>query len=256
MSKDYRLENIARDYEIVLFDSSALIDPFNHRQRGRPNEFICYRSTINLQKKIDYILFLQECLRKKYPFYITKDVMGEINKGGGDAKTYKMYMKNSGYLRKRRVFVSPKTIKRENCEFNRLISLFVNNDRVIDEQLTDSEIEQYSNLFSDFSYLMELNDLTETIIGPNRILSETDFDFLLKGIVLSNSRGKTALLTNDSGIRKARFHLIKKQIFNPFNLVLFKGADLEYFVESEKYWAEIKKFRERRFLTSSGFVSK
>ena len=201
MVNDYRLEKIAREYEIVLFDSSVLIDPFGNHYKGKHNEFIRSMNTLDLQKKIDYILFLQECLREKYPFYVTKKVMEEINKSGGYAKTYKIHIRNSKYPNKRRVFVSPKTIERENREFNRLISLLVNSDRVI--QFTGSETESYSNFSSDFFYLKGLEEL-----------SETDFDFLMNGIVLSNNRGKTAILTNDSGIRRAWVHLTKKQVLN------------------------------------------
>jgi hypothetical protein len=229
MVSDYGLEKIVKEYKIVLFDSSSLIDPFcGSRYKGVHNEYVCSIKTNELQKKIDYILFLQECLRKNYPFYVTEKIIKEINRGGGHAKNYRIRLRHSTYPKKRRVFVSPKTIEREGSEFNRLVSLFLNNHVI---KLTDSETGLYSNFSSDFFYLMKLEEL-----------SETDFDFLIKGIVLSESRGKTALLANDSGIRKAWFHLTKRQIFHPTDLVLFKSIGLDNFVESQEYPKEIKSY--------------
>jgi len=231
---DYGLEKIVKEHKIVLFDSSALIDPFSEfNYEGIHNRYICSIKTNELQKKIDYIIFLQECLRKNYPFYITKKVIKEINQGGGYARNYKIRLRHSTYPRKRKVFVSPKTIERESCEFNRLISLFEHH--II--QLTDSEMKSYSLLSSRFPYLINFNGL-----------SETDFDFLINGVVLANNRGKTTLLTNDSGIRRAWFYLTKKRIVDPFNLTLFKGSGLDYFVESQSYIEERKIFVKRKSL--------
>ena len=223
MTEKYGIEKIAKEHDFVLFDSTALIDPFCNRKNNEGHDEItkCI-NTKNLHKKIDYIVFLQDCLRERYPFYLTKKIMNEVNKDGNYARDYKRHLKNSGHFKGSVFFVSPKTIEKETSEFNRLISLFSNKGRIV--QLTDYEKKLYSRFSFDFSYLKDLKNL-----------NDTNFDFLLSGMVLSNTRGRTAILTNNSKIRRARFHLIKKHVFNPDYFVLFWCLGSESFYKSEDF---------------------
>lgn len=222
----YGLEKIAQSYQFALLDTNALISPFYHSVSGGRHGFgIRDLKTLRIHKDIEYMLALQESLRKGYPFYVIERVMKEIR--GGDVNSYRHGIQ---HCKQRKKFVSPKTIERKQIEKDRLISLLQHYKRVL--QLNDAEQEIYSALDKDFSYLKGAMDL-----------SDIDLDYLLSGIVLSRTRGKTALMTNDRGIRESWLDLIQRGIINPLELDLCRALGLGYFVRDAEYHEEKRRLK-------------
>ncbi|MBI4116430.1 hypothetical protein HY449_01660 [Candidatus Pacearchaeota archaeon] len=183
------LDELVSAYKIVLFDTSSILGYLNRKERGVSISDKINKSCFNLENTD----FLHRYAENGH-IYLTPEVVSES-------------LANNSYSVKKRIRRRSSHHDSESLELIRLrgkclrsLRRFVNsvelNQNIVVLNAEESEI--YSNLKSKFNF-----------IKSKYSLSETDFSIVLSGIVLSQKRGLTAIVSNDFGLLKSGVELAK-----------------------------------------------
>ncbi|PIN90604.1 hypothetical protein COU57_03035 [Candidatus Pacearchaeota archaeon CG10_big_fil_rev_8_21_14_0_10_32_14] len=166
-------------YDVVLFDTCTLSPRVSETRSGQMRR---------LQEEESFARTLQQEVNNGGHIYFTEKVMVEAFDTLGLSRQIRFV---KGMSKNQRKFYPPEvTYLRTKQELERLASYICNNKKVL--MLSKDEKGLYKLVEDEVMFLREKYSL-----------SQTDFDLLLSGEVLSNTRGSVAILSRDNGIYHA-----------------------------------------------------
>lgn len=204
------LEKVVKDYDYFLIDNCAFQEVIYNTYFPKSLNGKFKRS--QLRKKS--IEFWKKNLGFYKNFYTTSKVIEEMR----GVRHYDYKGSINKYLLKKnhhRILQLQRSIRDTNKEKNRLIMLLEEN-RVLVLNLEEQGIYPY------------FYNLSHNLKNYYK-LSETDFDLLISGRVLSKTRGPSAIISNDFGIVKAWKSLLNKKEFSIESLGFFVRQKLTSF---------------------------
>ncbi|MEM4326068.1 MAG: hypothetical protein QXU40_02090 [Candidatus Pacearchaeota archaeon] len=193
------LEELIESGERMLIDTNIINgfirgkkDCVEFNKLGSAEEKIKFSRSNN-----EFVLSLIKAVENGALFYLTEEIIKEIDP---KSYNYKKIIKDYSNQKDRLLLELRREIN-EVCRLKRkIIESFVDNERVISYEgegvysrigeIIEKEI--YEEKFNTFLYLKERYNL-----------SVTDYDFLIKGIIMSEKCGCFVLLSNDFGIARA-----------------------------------------------------
>lgn len=211
-SHPIHIDDLCKEFDNFLFDTSALNSPLINSKEYSPLR----KRTERIRAEKDSDIFLRRYLQRKPEFMTTIKVKNECknkNEQFGIRETFNKYdfIKIS---RKERILY--KEICSEKKEWKKLIKVFNKKGRIVHQ--TEKEKERWDFLYNKYA-----------IAKSKYNLSEVDYDLLITGAVLSNSRGKTAILSNDFPLYYAYSKLIKHENLDPSKYGFFIRIKKEFF---------------------------
>jgi len=191
------LEQLVSEDSFVLFDNNILVGPLQRPKRdSNRDEKLSY-----IQESINFYEELMDHIQNGENYFITKGVWEEYHtfRSEGDTTGTDIELRNAqkALTKKRR----------------KLAEEFVRGQRIvnIDE---GREMEFYSELKK---YSRKL----KRSFG----VSKVDLDLLFSGVVISNTRGPTSLVSNDFGIYHS-WNLLEEEGY-------FSREQLKYFIKKD-----------------------
>ncbi|MFC1682231.1 hypothetical protein ACFL0X_01270 [Nanoarchaeota archaeon] len=190
--RSFTLDDITDYYELVLVDTSAFIASF---ERYRENVELDFGGQLRKLQKVERSLqgFI-DSIREKEIIRTTQLVVDELQR----YKVTPLHRKHDGHI----------PINRLAQKGERKIRTLTSLIKLV--ELSPDERERY--------------DICKKVYTPHigaYRLSETDADLLFTGIILGLENTQTALLTKDSGISKAHFHLRRIDTSYPSEFNMF-----------------------------------
>lgn len=192
------LDDIVSDYPIMLIDTSVLLKSLTDKitlvQLNGKN--------IVLEKDHQFRVELMKYLKGDMPIFITSLVSEEYL--SGKHYSYKNAIKkldSRGVKNRREQMETNRKIDAAQKEEKKLINTFEENERIL--KLNEKERSLYRNFYERYPDVQNMYEL-----------SETDFDLLISGAVLAQTRNFCALLSNDFGIVKGWGYFLKKEKLN------------------------------------------
>ena len=225
----YSLEQVASAYEIILPDTCAICRHSRRRESGLISEQkekdsnTHYKSysfwkdhVLNSDKK--NIFFIQEVIKELEENSVVK--YKPRFDGKPNERRYMIRVKDHQKGFRPRADTSSfkrfaKNTKSVSSRGKSLLKLLTRENLILN--LTGEEKERYDCLYDEFRNLI--------FLGENP-LTGADYPLLIKSIVVSENRGKTALISNDVGIFNCWVELLK----NPD--LKIKG-NLDFFFRNE-----------------------
>ena len=198
-SKICTLEEICEDYKIVLLDNSVILQSFDSCLRHHYTQ----DKIRLLRDQFKSISFWKPYFIKYSNIYLIPEVLKELDCRAVENKKIK-YKKRKGKEQERYGLPFKEFTINLNIYLKRkkdLLKLIKKTDSTI--QLTDSEKEKIKHLFNTCEYLK----------NQEKQLSDVDYSIIINGICLSQTRGKTVILSNDGGIFYAWRDSVKKYLF-------------------------------------------
>ena len=215
------LERVVSKYSIVLMDTSVI----SHYLGGNQNPISIEEKMIVLEENHQCRIVLIDYLNKGLPCFMTSSVLEELQVG--DHYNYKKMIKRASSYKNARLIPKAgsdkakellelrRKIKNAQKERRKLIITFQENDRVL--ELNRNEIDLYNLFYKAYSGLLSLYKL-----------SEVDFDLLVSGAVIAQTRESSALVSNDiRGIAHAWNYILRKEKISlkKFGFVNRKGIN-------------------------------
>lgn len=205
------LEEISERYGFILIDTSSLTWSSLKNIEVRLLDF---EGLMSIPKEIikSTVLF-KEFLEERKNFYVTQLILEEYNHNA--YYPYKKIIKNRKKISKKGLKLCRK--KREaSKEMGKLVRALEENGGIL--ELDEDERKLYGKMSKKYSFLKR-----------KRNISETDFDFLIAGVVVSMRRNLTSLISNDFGIFYSWRELLKKEKLEPEQLGFFVRKDFNAF---------------------------
>ncbi len=204
------LDDICKEFNILLVDTSVLVKSLEAQSSNSPKLIdkiiskkveTCSSIFFNKYVKDKGIFFLTEKIYKEFycPENITlEEVFPKINRSKISKKELKYFSEIcSGVQEKRNLLKSFK-------KYKKIITL------------DDFEKEKYNEIFTRNLYLKK------KAYGPEgKKTGDNDDDLLIHGAVLSITRDKTAILSNDFPLLYAYRDLLNKEKISPVNYGFF-----------------------------------
>ncbi|MFH1308303.1 MAG: hypothetical protein ABIH72_05615 [archaeon] len=190
-SEKTALDELVQDYSLCLFDTSALICPMgkNERERRLFEEEDFYKSARKLNSAVQFYKYLEALIVQGENILVTQKVLDEFS--------HKLYFHIKKFLRQMGQFEYPgaelceaRARKVESKGRRGLVESIQTYNKILDLSL--KERGMYNRYHQAYFYLPEKFKL-----------SEADIDVLISGAVLANTRGKTCIISNDTGISRA-----------------------------------------------------
>ncbi len=215
------LEKIVSRYSIILMDTSVL----SHYLGGNQDPISIEEKMIMLEEEHQSGTVLMDYLKKGIPCFITHLVSEEFQnrvhypykkmiKRAGSYKDARLIPKAGSYKGKELLKFRRK-IKAAQKERTKLIYTFQENNKIL--ELTEDEHNLYNIFYKRYSNL-----------SSSYKLSDVDFDLLVSGAVISQTRKSSALICNDiRGISYAWKHIRRQENISSkqFGFVLRKGIN-------------------------------
>ena len=206
------LEDISLDYEFILVDNSVFQEILMSSSYSQTDEGKLAHCHIQ-QKCIE---FWKENLQKYNNCYTIQGVLEELKKGTDyDYKEIikrKCPPKKSPYLSKLR-----RTIRDVCKERSRLIRYLEDEGRIL--KLNEKEQGLYKNLFEKYKKC-----------GDYYGLSEVDFNLLISGAVVAQTREPSAIISNDiTGLARTWNFFLKKENISREKFGFFVREDISLF---------------------------
>ncbi len=189
------LEELISEYPIILMDTCAILHYIGENKDPHSPE----EKMIVLEKQHQFITILTDYIGKGIPCFITSLVFEESQIKGH--YPYKKIIKNKRTQHNRELLDRSRKIKNAEKEMNKLSITFQENDRIL--ELNEDE----QNLYNIF------DEKYSTLKGKYN-LSDVDFDLLVSGAVISQTRESSALVSNDSGITYAWHPVLRNEKIN------------------------------------------
>jgi len=191
--KDQTLEEVVSKYRIFLIDTSALSYYFGDNQ----DPISIKEKMIVFEEQHQFTTILIDYIRKGLPCFTTSSVLEESQIK--EYYPYKKIIKNRRTQQDRELLDFSRKIRDTQKERRKLIITFQENDRIL--ELNENEQILY-NIF----------DEKYAILKGKYKLSDVDFDFLVSGVVIAQTRESSALLSNDiRGIANAWNYILRKE---------------------------------------------
>ncbi len=195
--KFYHLNEIFQEYKYVFPDTNAFLEFGTYfDQKGLFNKIS------QEERRIALFDFWKENFSKYEGFFITKKVFEELKEGSYN------YNKASKRTSANKFVVKLRRVKRDsNKKRNEFLNVLNSNNLYVLEKDSEEEV-LYNELSSKYDYFNR---------GLDKI-HPADFDLLITGGVFSKLKGKTAIISNDSPMRRIWSRFIKNENINPYNL--------------------------------------
>ena len=184
--RNYSINQIASGSFIILFDTSAILNPIDHDRGKLPIE----DKIRKYKEKASFFYLLSRLVEKQFPAYITEGILDELLDGVNyrdpnyfgqtSLKVRELHRNHAGCI----------------CKRKELTDAFIDNSRVL--KLNEDEQTIYSCLRVRYCGMKE-----------EYKLSENDWDFLISGLALSQKRASLALISNDIYILNALKKFLK-----------------------------------------------
>lgn len=202
----YNIEAIAREYDLLLMDTSATSIQINPRERIRNKEII----RADFEKRITYCRALCRYVENVTPLYITEGVASELRAD----KHYSNPPKAP--------WIPQRTLMRLLNEANKLRRAFESNDKI----LTFSGEEELEYIRLNNTYLKE---------GIGIGCSEVDIDYLFRGVAIVLEGRSCGLLCNDVGILKLWKSITRRENIPPSKLGFYLNLYTTVFEDTEQH---------------------
>ena len=201
------LEDIASNYKCVLIDNCSFHALSRESSSQSVEEKLNYY--VNQRK---YLGFWKENLKYFDNFYVTLKVIEEIEKARN--YNYKKAIKKTA--RQPLVLELRRAIRDSNKERNRLMIYMRDSQKILEfdgkeEELHTRFCEKYLDIMEEFN------------------IGDVDFDLLIYGLTTSQTRGSSAIISNDFGIVRAWNYLSRKEEFSVKKFGFFSRRDFDNF---------------------------
>ncbi|MFH1500863.1 MAG: hypothetical protein ABIE22_02855 [archaeon] len=209
------LADLAMNYKVVLFDASAIIQPFVMKTRGLTTNFDHEKKMLEYNGRKNLYTYIGALLHQGRPIYITSKISKELGE--------ELPFNPNRILKKRKKISDKKFIRRiralkEDVQIkDEILSLFEEKGRIL--ELSRREQDSYRGFEINYSHLIKRYGL-----------SDADFDFLISGASVASKRGKTALVSNDGGISDAWAEIMKRSSLPSGSLDFFVSNTFKEFI--------------------------
>lgn len=211
------LEEISKDYPIILVDTSSLTWSSLKNIEVRLLDF---EGLMSIPKEIiRSTVFFKEFLEERKNFYVTQLILEEYNHNA--YYPYKKIIKNRKKISKKGLELCRER-REASKKMGKLVRALEENGRIL--ELDKDEEKLYSKMSKKYSFLKR-----------KRNISKADFDFLIAGVVVSMRRNLTSLISNDFGIFYSWRELLKKEKLEPEQLGFFVRKDFNVFKRGKLY---------------------
>ncbi|MEK6817728.1 MAG: hypothetical protein AABX80_02900, partial [Nanoarchaeota archaeon] len=195
------LETLASMEYPVLLDTSVLLGYSNINR----NQITLTEKFAKAKESYDFFVLMQDYVKNGSNFCITSLVSEELQ--NGYSFSLKKSIKKVGYCEDRKLLELHRKRRDSSKEQRILDRTFQENNKIL--QLRKDEQILYDLIYNGNFELKEKYKL-----------SESNFDFLISGMVLAKANGIAALVSNDKGIFRARKDVLMKENFQ-FHKVKF-----------------------------------
>ncbi len=190
-------QTLVKLYDFVLVDNCAL-NALPPRQEKFNREI-----NIRLEKdKFDFMYALIGSIHEGRGIYFTPGIFREIEEANKDPYINRVCYKNKKKGKTRQRYDLARAIQAEDDKQRHLAEEVKKYNRVL--MLDEEELFLYAKLMDDYYFIKNRKDL-----------SEADLQFLLCGEVLSRTRGRTALVSNDFDILFSWLDVMKHSGLTP-----------------------------------------
>ena len=203
------LGDIVAKYSVILIDTSALCNCLGNKQNLTSIE----EKSIACEESYKCTSVLRDYLNKGFPCFTTFPVLEEFQ--ARDHYNYKKVIKKSGHQQNRKFLDFSRKIRDAQKEQRKLIITFQEKDRIL--KLKENEQILYNTFDKNYTMLKEQYNL-----------SDVDFDLLISGAVISQTRESSVLVSNDMrGIFPAWRYILRKGkiTFKRFGFVSRRGIN-------------------------------
>jgi len=216
--KDLSLDRIARRYPIILIDTCALFEPLNG---GNGDTYANMNEKILISdRRCNSAVLFREFVKRRVNLYITPMILEEYC---NNANFLKLIENGDGSLNEGQIELN-KIRTREKKQRKLLVDFLSKTEGNI-IQLDKDEEKRYHHIYQRYLDLK-----------INNGLGDADYDLLVSGLVTSETRAPTCLISNDFGILNSRISLLNKENIGSeqFGFFLrkkfsrFENVDLEY----------------------------
>ena len=207
------LEELSKDYNIILMDTCSLtFSP-------KIDKFTIGSIFLKVATDYDYAFFLRVDIKKGEKIYVTSDVLDEYF--SLKTQNYKKAIKKR--RSKNRISLDLSRLSRDRMkQRSKLKRMFEEKGKVL--KLEEDEPELYGFFYRKYSKIANKNEL-----------SETDFNFLISGMILNQkTEHPICLISNDYGIFYSWKAFLFKEKVNPKQFSFCMRESLEIF---QKMWA-------------------
>ena len=216
------LDDICEEFNILLVDTSALIRPLDDGIRGaKLIDRIKSKKTEG-----DSSIFFNKYLEKG-SFFLTKEVFEEYC--GEETPPIREVLSKYDHLKiskkEREYFKNVCSVRKEKIK---LLNSFKKKKKII--CLDNSEEEKYNEMFKRNLYLKERTYKEKKKIG------DVDYNLLIIGAVLSMTRTKTAVLSNDFPLLYSYQALLTNEHLNPTNYGFFLRIKQDFFCRGKSFF--------------------
>ena len=171
-------QTLVKSYDFVLVDNCAF-NVLSQRQERHNREIGIRRE----RDKFNFMHALIGSIHEGRGIYFTPGIFREIEEANKD-QYINRFCKNKKKGKTRQRYDLARAIQAEDDKQRHLAEEVRKYDRVL--MLDEDEFFLYAKLMDDYYFIKEREDL-----------SEADLQFLFCGMVLSQTRGKTAIISND-----------------------------------------------------------
>ncbi len=202
------LEEVVSKYQLVLMDNSVLAHYLGNKQDSNSIEekrLILEEDQNSRNVLIDYI-------KKGIPCFVTSSVAEESQ--SGDSYKFKKIIKRAVPYEGKELLGLRRKIRDDRKKRRKLIDIFKDNNQVL--CLNENEQGLYGLFDKSYLGLLSLYKL-----------SKVDFNLLISGAVVSQTRKSSALIASDFGIVRAWNYIRRREKISTeqFGFVLRKGLD-------------------------------
>jgi len=216
------LDDICKEFNIILLDTSVVESSFEIKNY-HSNQLI--KRIIYKKSEQDLCNFLNKYHKRTMKFFITYLVHNELKIKEDNKKS--LNKKKNNYIKTiLNKYEHLKISKKEHEYFNNIcsakkeIKALLKSLKKKKKIITPNNFEKinYDNIFK-----------TNFKLKLEHKLTDTDYDILITGAVLSKTRGKTALFSNDTPLLRSYKSLVYKEGLKPVNYSFFKRDKKEFF---------------------------
>ena len=211
-----KLDDICKKFEFVLLDSSAIINCLDsNKTEHNESSKLIYRINHKKTEEASYTFF-NKYLKKTKNLFVTNLIVEELKCNAGNS--IREVLSKYGWLK---INKKEKTYFKEVCSTDKTRKNLVKslqNGKII--KLNEYE----TNIYNSFS-----ENKTNLWLKSENNLSEADYDFLINGAVLSKTRGKTAILSNDFPLLYSYRDLVSKERLSTERYGFFIRQKKEFF---------------------------
>jgi hypothetical protein len=228
----FSIKDLSKRYEILVADTSALSNSLGF-PTVKTNENIAYR-TAELGSQRDSAKLFSQFLVAEGNLYTTSAVLGEYFPTTNGNYRKKIRETNRHHSRLKKAGVTKENVGSERV---RLDSAIVSLERVFRESSTEKRrlVESFTCLGHEIKLDEKEQGLTRYLneryveLKKRFGLSDVDFELLVYSGVISFTRGKTALLSNDYALLYAWADMISNEKFSPDIFSFFTRPDMDIF---------------------------